>query len=455
MKKKISKEEIISKIKNIIITNRGVINPNEAISITGYAKDEVITTLNRLIELYDAKVVLDDIAGGLKYIFKYPLYKRNKRTFKEVCASIGRGGLKLFKVIYKSAVGVILIAYTIIFAIILLVASRGNNNNSRNSALGFHLLIRIISEVFFWNTMSRHYYITEDKYGNKYRNYEEKDKEKGSGFIKGVFSFVFGPDIPPIEEEADVKEVAAYIRLKTNGIITAANMIELAGISYQKADSRLAEYCGKFDGFLDINNDGIVYANCANLLGSTSKSELENITYYINEVEPPVEFTGNETNGNLAIILMNTFNLIMSIYIIKMHNNVPLEYINGQIGGILYDIIYSGLGYWLGWFPLIVSISYFAIPMLRFPSYLIKKKNRNKRVLHKILIGSICHLRKKSYSLNELISIAHSRMEVNEDIVKEIMNEIIVELNGTIDFTNDGVILYTFERLYNEFNMLV
>ncbi|MCL2039516.1 MAG: hypothetical protein FWG85_03700 [Bacteroidetes bacterium] len=451
MKKKIYKEEIISKIKNIITTNKGVINPNEAISITGYSKDDVITALNRLIELYDAKVVLDDIAGGLKYMFKYPLYKRNKRTFKEVCANFGRGALKVFKIVYKSAVGVILIAYTIIFILILSIALRGgnnnNNNNNNSSALGFHLLIRIISEIFFWNNMSRHYNMTSDRYGNKYRTYQGKEKEKGEGFIKGVFSFVFGPDIPPIEEEADVREVASYIRLKTKGIITAANMIELAGIPYHKADSRLAEYCGKFDGYLDINNDGVVYANCSNLLGSTSQSEYNNITYYIDEVEPPIEFTGNKSGRNFAIICMNAFNLIMSSIILHLHYT-PSEYYESSLQNII-----NVYGYWLGWFPLIVSISYFLIPLIRFPSYYIKKKNRNKRVLHKILIGSICRLRKRNYSLNELVNIARSRMEVIEDDVKNMMNEIVSELNGSIDFTNDGVIIYTFDRLYNEFNI--
>ncbi len=454
MKDKIVKEEIISKIKNIITTNKGVINPNEAISVTGYAKDDVITALNRLIELYDAKVVLDDVAGGLKFIFKYPLYKRGKRTIKELFASVGRGALKVFKVVYKSAVGVILIAYTIIFAIILLVASRGENNNSSgSSALGFHLIIRIISEIFFWNAMSRHYYVNEDRYGNKYRTYQGKEKEKGAGFIKGVFTFVFGPDIPPIEEEADVREVASFIRLKTNGIITAANMIELAGISYDKADSRLAEYCGKFDGFLDINNDGIVYGNFSNLLGSTSQSEYKNITYYMDEVEPPVEFTGNKSGRNFAIICMNAFNLIMSLVVLNMHNNVPIEYTNGEIGGILWDMIYGGFGYWLGWFPLAVSISYFAIPIIRYPSYLVKKKNRNKRVLHKLLIGNICRLRRRTYSLDELVNLVRSRMEADEDSVKEVMNEIVIELKGNIDFSNDGVILYTFDRLFEEFSV--
>jgi hypothetical protein len=451
MSKAIVKEEIISKLKKIIKTNRGVINPNEAISKTGYSKDDIISGLNRLIELFEARVVLDDVAGGLRYIFKYPLWQRGKRTAKEILTSIGRGVLKVVKTIYKGAVGVILIAYTIIFAIVLLVLS--GNNNDNDSGAGIGMLFRIISEIFFWNAVSRPYYINEDRYGNKYRTYQQKEEKKGTGFIKGVFSFVFGPEIPPIEEEADVREVAAYVRLKTNGIITAANMIELAGISYEKAESRLAEYCGKFDGFLDITNDGTIYGNFSNIMGSTSQSEHQNITYYIDEIEPPIEFTGNKSSRNLGIICMNALNMVMSLVILQMHNKPPVEYFNGELVGIWWELIYGGFGFWLGWFPLLVSTSYFAIPIIRYPSFLIKKKNRNNRVLHKILIGNICKARQKSFTLSELVDITKTKMDANEDKVRDMMYDILRELAGTMEIKEDGTILYTFERLYNEFNL--
>ena len=453
MAKAIVKEEIISKLKNIIKSNKGVINPNEAISKTGYSKDDVISGLNRLIELFEAKVVLDDVAGGLRYVFKYPLWQRGKRTAKEVFASVCRSALKVFKTIYKGAVGVVLIAYTVIFAIVLLVVTRGDNNSNNNSGLGFHLIIRIISEIFFWNAMTRPYYISEDRYGNKFKSYQQKDEQKGSGFIKGVFSFVFGPDTPPIEEAADVREVAAYVRLKTNGLITAANMIELAGISYDKAESRLAEYCGKFDGYLDITNDGIVYGNFSNIMGSTSQLEHQNITYYIDEIEPPIEFTGNKSGRNFGIICMNAFNMVMASVILQMHSNPPVEYLNGEMVGIWWELIYGGFGFWLGWFPLLVSMSYFLVPILRFPSFLIKKKNRNNRVLHKILIGNICKARKKSFTLTELFDITKKKMNVTEDKIRDMMYIIMRELNGTMEIKENGTILYTFERLYDEFNL--
>jgi len=454
MAKSIVKEEIISKLKNIIKSNKGVINPNEAVSRTGYGKEEILTALNRLIELFEAKVVLDEVAGGIKFIFKYPLFKRNTRTIGEILASFGRSALNVFKTIYKGAVGVVLIAYTVIFAIILLLLMGNSDNEEKGGGSGIlFFLFRAIGEAIFWSSMSHPYYITEDKFGNKYKTYQKKDKGKGTGFIRGVFSFVFGPEIPPVEEESDVREVASYIRLKTNGIITAANMIELSGIDYDKAESRLAEYCGKFDGFLEVNNDGLVYGNFSNIMGSTSYNEHKNIVYYIDEIEPPVEFTGNKSGRNLGIVCMNTFNLIMSTIILQMHNNPPVEYINGELTGIIWELIYGGFGFWLGWFPLIISISYFIIPVLRFPSYSIKKKSRNNRVLHKILVGSICSARKKTFTLPELVNITRTRMNVESDKVQSMMNQIVIDLKGAMEVQNDGTIIYIFERLYDEFNL--
>jgi hypothetical protein len=460
MAKAIIKTEIISKLKNIIKTNRGIINPNEAVSKTGYSRDEIIVALNRLIELFEAKVVLDDTTGGLQFIFKYPLWQRGKKTAKEILSSVGRMSLKVFKTIYKATVGIILIAYTIIFAIILLLLlSGGDNNKGRSNGNGMLLLLfRAISDGIFWSAMSRPYYVQSDVYGNRYKTYRPNnnvEKAKGAGFIQGVFSFVFGPEVPPIEEESDVREVAAYVRLQTNGIITAANMIELSGIDYNKAESRLAEYCGKFDGFLEVNNDGIIYGNFENIMGEVSKGEHQNIIYYIDEIEPPVEFTGNKSGRNLGIICMNSFNLIMSFVILQMHNNPPEAYFNGEMNNILFDLIYGGFGFWLGWFPLIVSISYFVIPILRIPSYFIKKKSRNDRVLHKILIGNICSARKKVFTLNEIIEMSKTRIDIETDKVQQMMNRILIELQGAMEVSDDGTIIYIFERLYNEFHLKV
>jgi uncharacterized membrane-anchored protein YitT (DUF2179 family) len=188
-------------------------------------------------------------------------------------------------------------------------------------------------------------------------------------------------------------------------------------------------------------------------MGATSSSELRNITYYADEIEPPIEFTGNKSGRNFAIICMNAFNLIMSLVVLNMHNNVPVDYVTGE--NIITDLIYGGFGFWLGWFPLLVSISYFTIPLLRFPSFLMKKKNRDNRVLHKILIGNICKSRKKSFTLSELIDFAKTKMNVDEDKIKNMMFEILRELSGSMEIKEDGTILYTFERLYDEFGLRV
>ena len=110
----------------------------------------------------------------------------------------------------------------------------------------------------------------------------------------------------------------AYLRIFTKGKLTAANIIELTGKDYPTAESRLAEYAVKFGGDLLVSNSGVLYGDFNNMLGEPTKDEAKYIEYYKDEIEPPIEFTGNSSGRNFAIILMNAFNLVMShMFVLK------------------------------------------------------------------------------------------------------------------------------------------
>jgi hypothetical protein len=311
----------------------------------------------------------------------------------------------------------------------------GRNNNSRNNA-GFELIgliFRAIIEGLYWHSVARTFAYSYDSHGNRYKTYSQQKEKKGTGFIKSVFYFVFGPDSPKFDPLANAREVAAYIRLRTKGKLTSANIIALSGVDYDIADSKLAEYSGKFKGDLNITNNGLLYGDFENMLQNISRNEEKYIEYYKDEIEPPVEFTGNTAEKNAVIILINFFNLFMSHSI--MTGIIP---------------VFREEYFFLAYFPFFVSLLYYIIPLLRLPNYLIKKSNRNKRVLHKILIGYICEQRKKDFTLSELMFIAKNKIDINAAEVQNMINQILPELQGTIEIRDDGSAVYVFERLFNE-----
>ncbi|MDR0926200.1 MAG: hypothetical protein LBO69_00350 [Ignavibacteria bacterium] len=447
MKENIKNNEILNKLIELIKKNKGIITPNEAIASSGYSKDEVITSLNRLLELYEVKVNLNANTGALQYVFKYPLFQRGSKTFAENMASVASFLYKIFKQVYKVSIGVVLIAYTIIFALILIAISFAGQSNDRDngsSGAGLHLvgvMFRAIFEGMYWHTVFRPIEYAYDPYGNRYKTF--KKEKKGAGFIKSVFQFVFGPEEPKFDPLADAREVAAYIRLKTKGKLTSANIIELSGADYSKADSKLAEYAGKFSGDLEISNDGVLYGEFSNIMGNVTADEIKNIEYYQDEVEPPVEFTGNTGGRNTAIVLMNAFNLIMS-FVMLYTLSEPVAYGKGE-DVRMYDLTAVAF---LAYVPMVISSLYFIIPLIRIPSFAVRKKNRNSRVLHKKLVGYICSSRRKVYHLSDFIAAVVGKWSEAE--VQSMLERIVVELDGKMEIDSNGNVLYTFERLYNE-----
>jgi hypothetical protein len=442
MNYKLKNDKIISKLNEIIKKNKGKITPNEAVVQSGFSKDEVMEGLDRLIELFEARVNLNHETGALQFVFKYPLFERGKKTFAEKMASTVNFLYKIFKQIFKVSIGIVLIAYTVIFALILLVlAARGNNDSDSRSGMGMDMIaimFRAIFEGMFWYRYSKAIEYAYDPYGNRYKTYPQK--KKGGNFIQSVFSFVFGPDQPKFDPLADAKEVAAYIRLFTKGKLTAANIIELSGVDYPTAESRLAEYVGRFKGDLEISNDNILYGDFSNILGNATAEEKKYIQFYKDEIEPPVQLTGNSAGRNFAIIAMNSFNLLMSFVLLTSSGT----FVYGEEAYNFSNFIF------LTYFPLTVSLLYFIIPLLRLPAFRIRKKNYEYRILHKKLIGFICSAKKKEFYLQDFLDFLKIEKQSAIDKVKKELEKILLELNGTLDISPSGEPIYIFERLYNE-----
>ncbi len=429
-------EEIVHRIEKVLPKTKGKFAPEDISATTGFSLSDVNDGLKRLLEIYRAKVAMDTNTGKLVFQFLYPLEKVGKRSFGEVLYSFLQALWKIFTIVYKAAIGVILIVYTVVFVIIILaliLASSQSNDRDRRGGLDMSIfsgIFRAIFEGMYLLSWSNAIQNVTDPSGLRYKHYE-KDKNKGKNFVQAVFHFVLGPDNPPVDKYADEKEAIAYIRKVSKGKLTAADIVLLTGCTYNEAEERLARYATKYNGELEVNEDGVVTADFQNLLHSAAKVDEGQIIYYYDEIEPPATLTDNSTGRNVAIILMNTFNLVVS----AIFAFGPATYF---IKGVEVAVPWwFSIG--LGWFPFLFSISFFLIPIFRIPFTAIAKKNRNKNIMRKKLFFAIYKL-KKNITLESIAQMINLPKELFDE-AQNVLNKLVPELRGEINLEGNKAII--------------
>jgi len=456
MKTKLANEKVVNDLERLIKKSKGKISPADASATTGYPLEQVKDALSRLIELYEARVTMDNETGQIQFIFKYPFFRRGKKTIKEILQNVLEVLWKGFQIVYKASIGIILIFYTVIFILILIAIIFAGRSSDRDSKIDIGSILgglfRGILDAYTFSLITRDISYRYDDYDYRYKTYQP-EKNRGKGFVKSVFSFVFGPERPKYDPLEDAKESIAFIR-QNNGRITAGHIVALTGLSFEEAEARLAEYAVKFNGELEITEEGYVVAEFTDLMNKASDEfKGGKIVFYEDEVEPPYELTGNSSGRNFAIAGMNLFNLFMSFILINSFNETIYAHENMSTSElIMYNLQEFG---WivivLGYFPFIFSILFFAIPSFRYFYVKKKEKERQINILRKKLLGTFVRHSGRKIRYDELIYLAKIDKK-NEALAKTLLEKLVVELKGEINIDSDGMPIYSFDRLSKELN---
>ena len=183
--------KVLKELEELLIKKRGTINPSEAALATGYSLDIISDGFSRLLELYESRVSMDSNTGNIVYNFAFPLRKRGKKTFKELFQSFALASYKIFKKVYKVSIGVILILYTVVFAIMLLavIAAASGRDNNRSRSFNFDIVVNLFLAIIRGMQVAA---ITSDmvEYGRdshnmKYRKLKDDSSPKKT-FIQSV-----------------------------------------------------------------------------------------------------------------------------------------------------------------------------------------------------------------------------------------------------------------------------
>lgn len=422
---------------------------SDAASVTGVPVLESEYAIKSLMEKYDCKLKVTE-NGDLIYDFG-TLHRRNAKPFSEYFKDFARALWTGFTYAYKFLMSIVLIVYFVAFvaiaiglAIAAMSGGKDNDNSSKGVGQLFAVIFRLFLEIFMWKTfVETDDYYERDAYGYQYRRHKSRSSalsEKKKSFIASIYDFVFGPARVELDPLANKQEVAAFLR-RQKGLISTAEMQALAGWKRPDADNFMTECLAHFDGRAEISPNGTLYGDFSELIRSKDRSGEADVVYYWDEYEAPYEVTGNTTGTNAWIIFMNIFNIGGSLFILNS-------------GG---EFMPESIAMWLGWIPLVYSILFFAIPMVRALYLRSYQKAQHKENIRKRLMRAIFQSNSPKLSLNQLLNAANATSKNEEKLdkatVESIMQDLVYDLNGDLRIDDKtGDLYYYFEQLDQELN---
>jgi len=447
--KETSIKESVKLIKKNIKKHKGFFTLTDASAATGLSIDESRESLDILMSQYTCKLQVTE-NGDLIYNFGNTLKPRGAKSFKDIMEEIGEIFWNAFTLFFKAWITVTLVVYFIIFLILLVLMILGLSKGKNNKNIKFDWVGRIFISIFRWKTYSDIIIYTNDNDGYRYRQYESNKaiidlKAKGKkNLIASVYDFVFGPPRVNIDPLANEKEVAAYLREK-KGILTVSELVALAGWTFDQAEEVISDYVVRFKGDTDISINKVMYARFDELIRSKSSYVGGKIEYYWDEYEPPYYITGNTGGKNTLMFFMNGFNLVMAFSVLFS------EYFQKFIAS--YNIPYMPVMIGLGVLPVIFSTIFFLVPLLRAPFVLVKERKRKETNIKKRLIKVIFAYLNKKLRLQDVINEINKADEkiLSDATIRTFLDRITIELRGDKDIDDNGEIVYSFNRLADDY----
>lgn len=441
---------------------KGTITASDAAAATGLSLEAAREALDALMLLYHCRLQVTQ-SGEILFNFGKSLERRGKITAKEIFAKIGIALWKTFVVVFKVWITVTLVFYFILFLLILLailIASLAGNRDrdSKMPNIGEFLGDLLGGAARASMLMS---FMDSDGYAYKdYRQTSRKDKTRPvdkKPLVQSVYDFVFGPKHPEFDPLANEKEVAAYLR-ENKGLISIAELIALAGLTYSQAEDKMTEYLSRFKGEPKITEDGVIVGNFNKMLAKGDSSlQGGKIELFWNEYEAPFLQTGNTTKMNAIIFGMNIFNLLFSVFMIGAFSQ-PIDYeMEGEGVAVIVMQLFSFIDpdilfITLGIVPMIFSFIFFLVPMLRM--FVVnanesKRKQRNKR---RRIIRVLFAYAGMDLTLQQIVNSVntHDMKAMQPDEVESILKQLLIDLQGELLLNEKGEAIYRFNRLHNE-----
>lgn len=435
----------------------------EAAAMTGLSIDDTRHAMEALLNKYVCRLQVSE-NGDLIYHFGDSLQRRGQKTMAERRQELLAWLWRIFTVIYKAWIAVTLVVYFVVFLVIVIVAivamsSRQSSDDRRRSGGGSAIHMGSIFNLFFsifrWRTVTRAVGYHQDRQGYRYRHFEPRPavlNARKKNFMAAVYDFVFGPPRVELDPLGDEKEVAAYL-LKNNGIVVTAELSALAGWTLSQAETFLTDCILRYRGESKISDDPVLYGQFDELMRGVGEGGTGAITYYWDEYEPEYELNGNSSSQNMVICLMNGFNLLVAYFLATsdltafVSMGAPQDIFSWLAANATWVQVV------LGWIPLVFSILFFVIPLVRWYQIRTLQQQRHEQNIRKRIFKAIFSQQGQPQTVDEVMLAVNRSPEVealSPPTVEAALKELTLDMPGDMAVSETAAVTYTFPRLTAE-----
>lgn len=435
---KLSDPELQERVRKAVQSKGGEVTLGDVVAQTGLAQFEAERALKSLLALYEGHMRVSE-KGDVVYVFDRHLIRRDHRSFWERNkAAIYKG----FKAVIKAWIMVTLVVYFVVYLLLLLAIIFGNRNSNSSSSSSSGGLNPMFLIYLFWGRGS---------YGDD-DGYYRRDTKPRVPFNKRIFQFIFGPEEEVKRDPLELQRRATQLIKSKRGVVCLEDWIMVTGHEKAKAESEMAHYSAIFDGDVEVSQDGnLVYTFRQMLRSDKQSTKLVSPEPSWKQLESKEPFTGNTMGSNIGIFCLNLFNLVLASFFAFAFFRMPPEVLAQQ------NIeMHPLLPVFLGYFPLVFSVVFFLIPLVR--SFFHRKDNRArrkrniKRIIHRNAFTSTA-LSSPSLTEQKVAISVDDALEKNEmdkatpGELKEELREALIDLDGNLESNDRGEVFYDFKNL--------
>lgn len=280
-------------------------------------------------------------------------------------------------------------------------------------------------------------------------------------YYEKVFLFVFGKIKRVITLKVKERCILEYIK-ENKGVVVASELCGLLGLSLDEAEAEIARIYAKYQGEIDVTEDGVLIYRFPALIRD----------FKLNMQEPPdkrlwliEKYDGNKVQDKYAEIQSNFF--LVRVLLDEAERGVRSEYsiplINGfnltfavamEIG--LMDTIgipRERFEFLVVWFPMLFSFLFFLIPIGRWIVSIMNKHRSKEELFRARFLKMVATKRKKTrYETFEDNLSQSLGLELSDVDFKLLFHKMLIEYRGEIegDESNLSKSYLVFHQIWNE-----
>jgi hypothetical protein len=390
--------------------------------------------------------------GDLVFLFPHGFSQPWKRTeaLEAFAGALARGILGVGRFVVRAWLMIVLVGYAAIFLILLIAMSLRDADDRRGNPIGAVLgaLVRALGDALFWTFHPfSPFYIDVPRVRPRQR--AEQDDVP---FYEKVNRFVFGPHERPEDPLEIERRVIAQIRA-CKGRVGLADVMRATGKPREVVDSMMARLMLDYDGTVEVSKDGGIYYVFEEIRKTARDESTPPPQPAWEKKKTLAPLTGNGSGANIAIAMLNGFNLIMSAWAIQ--NHLTIANVQALLTAPPHAVLapFTGVAVALGVVPFVMSALIFLLPLSRAlyrrrQAQAVARENARLAILREVLEKT---RRKKPVTDRDLATawrVATGQEPSSRDLTRE-----VVALGGDVDMKaaeTTGEIRYRFVDLETE-----